>query len=47
MILSALVAFGVGLLALRWTALAVVQAHFWKFSVYCVVVGAVALVVLR
>ncbi|MDX2473964.1 MAG: undecaprenyl-diphosphate phosphatase [Candidatus Krumholzibacteria bacterium] len=46
MILSALVAFGVGLLALRWTALAVVQDHFWKFSVYCVVVGAVALVVL-
>lgn len=46
MVLAAMVAFGVGLLALRWTALAVVQAHFWKFSIYCVVVGAVALLVL-
>ncbi len=45
--ISALVSFAVGLLALRWTALAVVQAHFWKFSIYCVVVGAVALAVLR
>ncbi len=45
--LSALAAFGVGLLALRWTALAVVQAHFWKFSIYCVVVGSIALLVLR
>jgi len=44
---AALVAFGVGLLALRWTALAVVQAHFWKFSIYCAVVGVVALAVLR
>ena len=47
LVLSALVAFGVGLLALRWTALAVVQAHFWKFSVYCVVVVTVALAILR
>ncbi len=46
LILSALAAFGVGLLALRWTALAVVQAHFWKFSVYCVAVGIAVLVVL-
>ena len=45
--LAALTAFAVGLVALRWTALAVVQAHFWKFSIYCVVVGAVALMVLR
>jgi len=40
--LGALVAFLVGLLALRWTALAVVQAHFWKFSGYCLVLGLVA-----
>jgi undecaprenyl-diphosphatase len=46
LILAAATAFAVGLVALRWTALAVVQAHFWKFSIYCVVVGAVALVVL-
>jgi len=45
-VVSALVAFGVGLLALRWTALAVVRAHFWKFSIYCVAVGLIALVVL-
>lgn len=45
--LSAVASFAVGLLALRWTALAVVQAHFWKFSVYCLVVGLAALVVLR
>jgi undecaprenyl-diphosphatase len=44
--LSALVAFGVGLLAIRWTALAVVQAHFWKFSVYCVAAGVAALILL-
>ncbi len=43
---AVLTAFGVGLLAIRWTALAVVQAHFWKFSFYCLVVGIVALVVL-
>ncbi len=44
---AAVVAFAVGLLAIRWTALAVVQAHFWKFSGYCLVVGVVALLVLR
>ncbi len=43
---AALVAFAVGLLAIRWTALAVVQAHFWKFSGYCLVVGVTALLVL-
>ena len=45
-VLAALVAFGVGLLALRWTALAVVQAHFWKFGFYCVAVGTAALIAL-
>ena len=46
LVLAALAAFGVGLLAIRWTALAVVQAHFWKFSFYCLVVGVLALVIL-
>ena len=36
---GALVAFGVGLLAIRWTALAVVQRHFWKFAYYCLGLG--------
>ena len=47
LVLAAVAAFAVGLLALRWTALAVVQAHFWKFSGYCVVVGTIALFALR
>lgn len=42
---ATLVAFAIGLLALRWTALVVVQAHFWKFSGYCLVVGLIALAV--
>ncbi len=44
--LSALTAFAVGLLAIRLTALAVVQAHFWKFGFYCVAVGVGSLLVL-
>lgn len=44
---AALVACGVGLLAIRWTALAVVQRHFWKFSFYCLGLGIFALFVLR
>lgn len=47
LVLSGLAAFGVGMLALRWTALAVVHDHFWKFAAYCVVVGGIALFVLR
>ncbi len=43
---AAVVSFAVGLLAIRWTALAVVQSHFWKFSFYCVAVGIVSLVIL-
>ncbi len=43
---AALVAFGVGLLAIRWTKLAVIQAHFWKFAWYVFVVGLVALAVI-
>jgi undecaprenyl-diphosphatase len=44
---AAFVAFAVGLLAIRWTALAVVQSHFWKFGFYCVVVGVGAFLILR
>jgi undecaprenyl-diphosphatase len=46
LVLAALAAFSVGLLAIRWTALAVVQAHFWKFCFYCVVAGVAALLIL-
>jgi undecaprenyl-diphosphatase len=46
LLLAGLVAFAVGLLAIRWTALAVVQAHFWKFSIYCLIVGVAVIVVL-
>ncbi len=45
--LAALAAFAVGLLAIRWTALAVVQAHFWKFSFYCLGAGLVAFAILK
>jgi len=47
LLLAAVAAFGVGLLAIKWTALAVVQSHFWKFSIYCVLAGLVAFVILR
>ncbi len=46
LVLAAVASFGVGLLAIRWTALAVVQSHFWKFSFYCLVAGLVAFAVL-
>jgi len=39
MVAAAVAAFGVGLLAIRWTALAVVQDHFWKFGFYCLALG--------
>ena len=47
LLLAGLAAFAVGLLAIRWTALAVIQAHFWKFGFYCLVVGIVVIAVLR
>ena len=43
---AAAAAFAVGLLAIRWTALAVVRQHFWKFSFYVFALGLVALGVL-
>ena len=46
LILGAVVAFVVGLLAIRWTRLAVIQQHFWKFAFYVLVLGTVALIVL-
>lgn len=46
LLLAACLAFLVGLLAIRWTALAVVQRHFWKFSFYVIPAGLVALIVI-
>ncbi len=46
LLLMALVSFLVGLLAIRMTALAVVRDHFWKFSIYCLMIGIVAWVIL-
>jgi undecaprenyl-diphosphatase len=46
LVLAGLTAFAVGLVAIKWTALAVVQAHFWKFSIYCLVLGVAVLVIL-
>ncbi len=37
---GAVVAFLVGMVAIRLTALLVVQRHFWKFSFYCLPLGA-------
>ncbi len=39
LVLGAAVAFGVGLFAIRLTALMVVQKHFWKFAFYCLPLG--------
>ena len=36
---GAIVAFLVGMVAIRLTALLVVQRHFWKFSFYCLALG--------
>jgi undecaprenyl-diphosphatase len=45
LILAAAAAFAVGLLAIRWTALAVVEKHFWKFAFYVIPLGIVTLLV--
>ena len=47
LLLAGATAFGVGLLAIKWTALAVIQAHFWKFSFYCLFVGVAVIVLLK
>lgn len=41
--LSALLAFAVGLVAIKLTALAVVRSHFWKFAFYVLPLSAVTL----
>ncbi len=46
LVLAAVVSFAVGLLAIRLTALAVVKAHFWKFSFYCLAIGVLTWVIL-
>ncbi len=46
LLLGAFVAFLVGLVAVRLTALLVVQRHFWKFVFYCVPLGVVSYFVL-
>ncbi len=46
LVLAAAAAFGVGLLAIRWTALAVIQKHFWKFALYVIPLGLTALAVI-
>jgi undecaprenyl-diphosphatase len=43
---GAAVAFMVGLVAIRWTARAVVFDHFWKFSFYCISLGLGVLLIL-
>lgn len=44
--LGAFAAFLVGLLAIRLTALMVVQRHFWKFAFYCLPLGVLMFVLL-
>ncbi len=46
LVLAGATSFAVGLVAIKWTALAVVQSHFWKFSIYCLVLGVAVLVFL-
>ncbi len=43
LVLGALVAFGVGLVAIRLTTMAVVARHFWKFALYCLPLGVAVL----
>jgi undecaprenyl-diphosphatase len=46
LLLGAGVAFGVGLFAVKVTALMVVQRHFWKFAFYCLPLGILSYLVL-
>jgi undecaprenyl-diphosphatase len=43
--LATLVALLVGVIAIRWTARAVVARHFWKFAFYCLILGVAVLLV--
>ncbi len=47
LVVTALVAFAFGLLAIRLTALAVVKSHFWKFALYCMPLGLLVLYITR
>jgi undecaprenyl-diphosphatase len=47
LLLAGAAAFAVGLVAIRWTTLAVIQAHFWKFGFYCLGLGVAVILVLR
>ena len=47
LLLAGFAAFAVGLVAIKWTTLAVIQDHFWKFSFYCLSAGVVVIVLLR
>lgn len=42
LVLGAFAAFLVGLVAIRLTALMVVQRHFWRFALYCFPLGVLA-----
>ena len=43
---GALIAFAVGLVAIKLTAMAVIQRHFWKFAFYCLPLGVLVLLLL-
>ncbi len=47
LVVTAIVAFVFGLLAIRLTALAVVKSHFWKFAFYCMPLGLLVLYITR
>jgi len=47
LVITAIVAFVFGLLAIRLTALAVVKSHFWKFAFYCMPLGLLVLYITR
>ncbi|MBC8422863.1 undecaprenyl-diphosphate phosphatase [bacterium] len=46
LVLGAFVAFLVGLVAVKLTALLVVQRHFWKFAFYCIPMGILSYILL-
>jgi undecaprenyl-diphosphatase len=44
LVVGAFIAFLVGLVAIKLTALLVVQRHFWKFALYCLPLGVLVLI---